>query len=407
MTILDIPSNHLAAGIATAAEANSRGMQALQQQDNQNAAYYFARACHLDSQAGALWLNLATAHRNLGDDASELEALEGALNHDRTDFMAWLRKAQLHERRDEKGKALEAWSGVVQMALHMNPVPEGLVPLIAHGQNYIDAMGRLLADEVEAAIGQELISLKAHDQRRMRAFVDHAAGKRRIFQNECAGLYYPFLPADEFFDDYHFPWFAELSKRTDAIRAELLALLEDVNGPDAVRPYVRMEKGTPSNKWTELDHSLDWGASFLWEYGKPNEAVLQRCPNTKAALEAIPQAIIPGRAPNAFFSLLKPHTHIPPHTGVSNTRAIIHLPLIVPKQCGFRVGGETRQWVEGVPFAFDDTIEHEAWNESDQLRAVLILDVWNPHLSQAEQEMIARFYEATDVVGLNAEERLG
>jgi len=77
-------------------------------------------------------------------------------------------------------------------------------------------------------------------------------------------------------------------------------------------------------------------------------------------------------------------------------RSIVHLPLIVPEGCGFRVGGETREWRVGEAFVFDDTIEHEAWNRSDQDRAILIIDTWNPHLSEHEREMIVRFYEAAD-----------
>ena len=106
--------------------------------------------------------------------------------------------------------------------------------------------------------------------------------------------------------------------------------------------------------------------------------------------------MLPGRAPNAFFSLLKPHARIPPHTGVTNTRAIVHLALDIPPDCGFRVGGETRQWVAGQAFAFDDTIEHEAWNHSDQRRAVLILDCWNPQLSDHERAAIARYCAVLD-----------
>lgn len=401
MSILDIPADHPATSVSTAMEANRSGMTALQHGDNRAATHYFARACVLDPQEGALWRNLATAYRNLGDDEGERQALDGALDRDRTDFMAWLRKAQLHERRGEKGDALQAWRGVTQMAAHIDPLPEGLVPVIEHGRSYLAAVGRRVSDEVERAIGEDIRALGPTDQRRMNAFIDRAAGKRRIYQNECAGLHYPFLPADEFFDDRHFPWFAALASKTDAIARELRELLE--TGGDAMRPYVRMEKGTPDNKWSDLDHSLDWTACFLWEYGVPHDAILERCPETRAALEAIPRATIPGRAPSAFFSILKPHTRIPPHTGVSNTRAIIHLPLIVPDGCGFRVGGETRQWVVGQPFAFDDTIEHEAWNDSDEFRAVLIFDVWNPHLSTAEQQMIARFYAATDSAGLNSE----
>jgi len=75
-------------------------------------------------------------------------------------------------------------------------------------------------------------------------------------------------------------------------------------------------------------------------------------------------------------------------------RSIVHLGLIVPEGCGFRVGGETREWRVGEAFVFDDTIEHEAWNRSNEDRAVLIIDVWNPHLSEHEREMICRFYGA-------------
>ncbi len=121
-----------------------------------------------------------------------------------------------------------------------------------------------------------------------------------------------------------------------------------------------------------------------------------RCPATAAALATLPQAVLPGRAPTAFFSVLAPRTRIPPHTGVSNTRAIVHLPLVVPPGCGFRVGGETRTWVEGRAFAFDDTIEHEAWNDSDEPRIVLIVDVWNPYLTDIERQLLQDFYRAAD-----------
>ena len=152
----------------------------------------------------------------------------------------------------------------------------------------------------------------------------------------------------------------------------------------------------PANKWSALDHSPDWSACFLYEYGRPNQPVLDRCPVTAKVLAGLPLAQIPGRAPNAFFSLLAPNSHIPPHTGVTNTRAIIHLALIVPPGCGFRVGGETREWVEGKAFAFDDSIDHEAWNRSDQLRAVLIIDTWNPHLTQREREAITGYFAVAD-----------
>ncbi|MGH8399135.1 MAG: aspartyl/asparaginyl beta-hydroxylase domain-containing protein, partial [Gammaproteobacteria bacterium] len=91
-------------------------------------------------------------------------------------------------------------------------------------------------------------------------------------------------------------------------------------------------------------------------------------------------------SPETFFSVLKPGAHIPPHTGVINTRLVTHLPLIIPPDCGIRVGNETRGWKEGECIVFDDTFEHEAWNKSDQTRVVLIFDIWNPYLTEVERE---------------------
>jgi len=145
-----------------------------------------------------------------------------------------------------------------------------------------------------------------------------------------------------------------------------------------------------------LDKSLDWGAFHLWKEGTRFDGACDRAPRTAALVESLPICRIEGRAPNVFFSILKAGAHIPAHTGVTNVRSVVHLPLIVPDGCEFRVGGETRPWRIGKAFAFDDTIEHEAWNRSNEDRAVLIIDAWNPHLSEQEREMVCRLYETAD-----------
>jgi aspartyl/asparaginyl beta-hydroxylase (cupin superfamily) len=115
-----------------------------------------------------------------------------------------------------------------------------------------------------------------------------------------------------------------------------------------------------------------------------------------AAIGKLPQAEVPLRSPTALFSVLQPHTHIPPHTGVANFRLLVHLPLILPGHCRFRVGSETREWRLGEAWVFDDTIEHEAWNDSDETRVILICDIWNPWLSPDERRAIANVIAATD-----------
>ncbi|AJA10478.1 aspartyl/asparaginyl beta-hydroxylase [Sphingopyxis fribergensis] len=369
----------------------------MQAGDAAAAARHFAAAISGDPQSGALQRNLASAWRALGDDARELTALDAALAIDRRDLMAWIRKAERHEVRGEKGAALAAWSAAIALGAQLSPVPPPLEVLLAHGHAFVAAATDTMFAAASGAFGAIRGDLSETEARRGEAFIASSLGRRRIYRNECAGVYYPFLPADEFFDRGHFPWFAEIEAQTDAIRAELRALLDDPG--EALRPYVKMDAGTPETIWSGLDNKLDWGACFLWEFGEANQPVLDRCPATAAALAAIPGARIPGRAPSAFFSMLKPHTRIPPHTGVTNTRAIVHLPLIVPPGCGFRVGGETRAWEEGKAFAFDDTIEHEAWNDSDELRAVLIFDVWNPHMTAGERDLLLRYFASADVSG--------
>lgn len=378
----------------TAQRANAQGLAALRAGDGPAAVEAFVTATEADPLAGPLWRNLAHAHRLCGDANHERAALERALALDRTDFAALLRMAQLLERLGDELAAMTAWSGVLQMAEAMPEPPPPLAAELAEGRHYVAG----LRDRLDAASRDALAPLAARldetEARRTQAFVDLALGRRSVFTNQCAGVFYPFLPADEFFDQRHFAWFAELEAGTAAIRSELDTLL--AAGDEVLRPYVKMDEGTPANVWSELDGSLDWGACFLWEYGVPNAPIIARCPQTAALLEKLPLQRIPGRAPNAFFSLLRPGKVIPPHTGVTNTRAIVHLALDVPPACGFRVGGETREWVEGKAFAFDDTIEHEAWNHSDRRRAVLIVDTWNPHLSERECDAVNAYFAAAD-----------
>ncbi|TPE58827.1 hypothetical protein FJQ54_16625 [Sandaracinobacter neustonicus] len=378
---------------------NARGLRALADGEFDLAAQLFEHALTADPGQQPLLMNLAAARHGQGDKTGELEALKAAIAVDQRHLMAQIRLADWYENDGNLPAAAEHWHNVLAMAPMADDLPEPLIARIEAGRRFVQAQNADFAEKLEAGLAQARAGVDKTSSRRFGACVDAMLGRRRIFANECSGLHYPFLPADEFFERRLFPWMAELESRTDVIRAEFRALAAGMS--DAIRPYVRQEAGTPANKWSPLDNRLDWGACFLWEYGAPNQPVLDACPETARALAALPRNHIPGRAPSAFFSLLKPRTRIPPHTGVTNTRAIIHLPLIVPGDCGFRVGGETRQWREGEAFAFDDTIEHEAWNDGDELRVVLIFDVWNPHLSEEEQKLLVQFFAAADAGGHN------
>jgi aspartyl/asparaginyl beta-hydroxylase (cupin superfamily) len=373
---------------------NARGMRALQAGDAAAARRDFLQAVAADSREPALWMNVAAAERALGNDAGEADALAGALDIDRLHFMAQLRLAELNERRGRMTAAASGWNAVVQLAQGMDESSPGLREIAARGQAFLARHNAAVLRGFDDALSAELRDLPAAARRRFDACIDHALGRRQIYANQCHGLHFPFLPADEFFDRAHFPWIVEIEAETQAIRAELEAVL--AQDAAAIRPYVAMEPGTPVNKWSPLDGSLAWGAMHLWKDGKRDDAVCARVPHTAAVVERLPLSDLPGRTPTVFFSLLKPGTHLPAHTGVSNVRTIVHLPLIVPEGCDFRVGGETRPWREGEAWAFDDTIDHEAWNRSDQTRAILIFDVWNPHINEQERDLLRAFYATTD-----------
>ncbi len=377
---------------------NGLGMIALSQQRYADAAMHFRRAAIADGREPALWINVARAAREMDDVDGEKAALDAALAIDQRHFMARLRKAELHEREGERGAAAEAWNAVVSLASQIEDLPAPLVERVSHGRRFVSDHAEALGTAIEARIAVARDALSLPERRRFDVCLDAMLGRRRIYANECHGAAFPFLPADEFFAQSLFPWARALEAQTNAIRDEFRALASSSDAP--LRPYVAMDAGTPDSKWTPLDHNLDWGAIFLEEYGARNLPLGAKCPATVSALDAIDRFDPPGRGPTIFFSLLKPKTRIPPHTGVSNMRAIVHLPLIVPVGCGFRVGGETRLWEEGHVFMFDDTIEHEAWNDSDALRAVLIFDVWNPHITFAERTLIRAMFEASDASGL-------
>ena len=394
----DRARGHLEAVLAIDADQpaarNALGLEALERRDARSAAEHFHIACSRDPGAPPLWMNLARAQRELGDPKAERAALERVLMIDQRDLLALIRLAELHERLGEEALAAQRWSAVISLSAGIGDRSAEFVQLIERAKSYVEGQSRKLAEAVDERLAGDLAEASARDSRRLQAAAGAMLGRRAIYANQCEGLHYPFLPADEFFDREHFPWLGELEAATGEILAELQAILTD--RAQALEPYIAMAPGTPASKWSALDKSLDWGAFHLWKEGKRIDENCARAPRTAALAEALPLCRIEGRAPAVFFSILKAGSHIPPHTGVTNVRSIVHLPLIVPLGCAFRVGGETREWRKGEAFVFDDTIEHEAWNRSGEDRAVLIVDTWNPHLSEHERTMVCRLYEATD-----------
>lgn len=265
-------------------------------------------------------------------------------------------------------------------------LPQSLRAAIAHAHAVVEANTAALESYLREQMSSTRARLGDARQSRFDDCLDILLGKKRVFVQQPTFMHFPYLPAVQFHDRADFPWLDAIEAATDDIRDELVRVLADES--NGLVPYVTYPAGVPLNQWKELNHSRKWSAYYLWREGAPLNERLSRCPKTAAALGHAPLAELPGHAPTVFFSLLEPKTRIPPHTGVTNTRLVVHLPLIVPKSCGFRVGSETREWIPGKAWVFDDTIEHEAWNDSEDARAILIFDIWNPYLTAAERELV-------------------
>ena len=346
----------------------------------------FEKAVAADGNSKVLWLNLANACRALRDKKSEAQALERALAIDPRYVLALLCKAQLLESLGASKKAFFFYEAALDSVASGAPVPPQSAAALTHANEVVLANRRELERFLEREVAAVSSQHAAADQRRFEACRDVYLRKRRVYRNQPKQILFPYLPEIEFFHREDFPWLDALEAATEEIAAEALAAL--AGDRVGFKPYVDFPPGAPIDEWTALNHSSKWSVYPLWHEGRQVDAHVQKCPKTAAVLAELPLCDISGCAPGAFFSLLTPHTRLPPHTGTTNTRSIVHLPLVVPPSCGFRVGAEERTWKKGEAWVFDDSIEHEAWNDSDEIRIILIFDIWNRLLSAAERDLV-------------------
>ena len=209
-------------------------------------------------------------------------------------------------------------------------------------------------------------------------------------------LYFPDIPSTPYFSRKLFPWYEQLESNTEMITNELLAVTD--SGAKLL-PFLGDPKASGSSYLTALNDKISpqWDGYFFYRHGYQHQDNCEKCPNTFQSLNSTTIVRIDNHAPEALFSVLGAHSHILPHHGVTNTRSVTHLPLIVPDQCAIKVSGEVHNWKRGQCITFDDTFVHEAWNKSADTRVILLFDVWNPYLSQEEQLAI------TDLVSLIGE----
>jgi len=328
------------------------------------------------------WLLLAIACRAAQDLDAEEAAVDRLLQFDPRSIRGLIMKADCRAAAGDQGAARQYFRTALGLA-ETTAVPSDAVGEVEHARQALSE----LEEEFHAKRGRMMTRRGFPPESwspRFRHALELAAGKRRQYCQRPTVFTYPELPQIQYYDPADFDWSAKVEAQTATVRAELVEVLKQ--GTDNFRPYIQASDGDvrlDANK--ALVENRDWSALFLCENGRPDEALIERCPRTWEAVNQAPLAKIPGFGPTVMFSLLKAGARIEPHTGMFNTRLVCHLPLIVPPRCTFRVGNDVREWKEGKLFVFDDTIEHEAWNDSSEDRVVLIFDIWRPELSEQER----------------------
>jgi aspartyl/asparaginyl beta-hydroxylase (cupin superfamily) len=367
------------------------GKRAFRYGDHATARRAFERLVRADRDDPQNWISLALACQAQKDEAAEETAIHNALVADPAHMVALILRANLLERQGKTHQSASVYGAVAQVAPPLAQLEPGMRDAVEHAFQYFDNYQAGFGRFIDNFLDQQYQQHRGEDLRRFRESIDIMVGRKRRYDSQSMLYHYPGLLPHAFFPRAEFPWLDAIEAGSDAIREEFLHVLRTEDG---FTPYLTHADDVPHNQFAELNNSPRWSAFHLHKDGKPVPENAARCPATMALLGGAPQPDQPGRTPTAMFSLLKPKTRIPAHVGVSNTRLVTHLPLIVPPGCGFRVGNETRSWQPGQAWVFDDTIEHEAWNDSDQLRVVLIFDIWHPQLTLAERAMITEMTRA-------------
>jgi aspartate beta-hydroxylase len=326
---------------------------------------------------------------------AKLDAADRALAADSRDLGALIAKGDALAGLGDPRAAASFYSSALRAAGDGRGLAPAVIAELHRARAAVVAQARQFEAHLASSLaGAGFEASKSSD--RFALSLDLMAGRKQLYQQEPRFYLFPGLPQIQFQPRETLPWLAAVEAAAGEIRAELDGLLAE---PELFRPYVEPRADRPNTDSSGMLANADWSALFLWKDGAEQPDIARRCPRTMAALAEVPLCRVPGRTPSILFSKLTPGARIPPHHGLINTRLICHLPLIAPPGSRFRVGNDTREWREGQAWAFDDTIEHEAANDSGQDRTILIFDVWKPEMTEEERALVSALFQAVDGYG--------
>ena len=390
------------------AEAATRlARYAMERGDAARALNVLQPATAADPGHATLPIDLAFAHLHLQRPLHAMDTLEAAVRRRPDHVEAWLLLGEIREAEGQVVGALKAWYQAVTRAQRAgrwhgpDSTPAHLLGAVMHAINTVrDGRRDLLFasfDDIRQRFGASELR---RVERALAGYLGDWDATPPDPRQRPKFLYFPDLPATPFLDPMLQPWAALLRNAYPAIRDEALhALAEDqamfgdfvqLNHQACMTDFVGGDGPSPA-----------WEAFFFYRRGKRYDDNHQRCPQTSQVLESLDLCRIADQTPEVCFSLLKAGSHILPHFGVSNTRAVMHLPLLVPAGCALHLlGVAEHRWREGELLMFDDTFQHEAWNRSAHHRLILLMDCWNPHLTLPERLAVTQLVETLS--GLSA-----
>ena len=363
------------------------GVAAYQRGDLRAAFTAFGEVTRSGQASPQMWLLLAHAASGLGEIDPAQRALDEVLKDDGRNPFALLMRGDLYAAAGDERASVAFYRMGVSACAALPSLPGDLPQRRAKAEGAIIAANQRFDAHLLGAL-----KAAGHDHLppRMNEALRIANGECGVQLQQPTSFYYPGLPQRAWHDAADFGWAAAVEAKAERIRAEAEAALAAGAG---ITPYVTAAADRPSRGHSLLDDAR-WSAFYLWRDGAPVAGQSEHCPEAMAALASPPMPAIAGRSPMALFSILRPGTHIQPHHGMLNTRLICHLPLIVPDGCRLRVGNETRAVVPGKLMIFDDSIEHEAWNDGDAVRVVMLFEIWRPELDASERAALTAMYQA-------------
>lgn len=352
---------------------------------------YWKKLSEVSTPHWEIFVGWSQAAENAGDLEGAIKACKKGLKALKGDYLILFVLGQLSHKAGYEKQATTAFFHCYQIiaSLHAKDDERLKAQLKAHQSQYEFSMAHLdksLGGAVSKAVtklGEKIGEpIKRVDDTKYVRF-SKANPSENILQQPQV-IFMPELPSWPWFDVGALAFIPGLEKNYEALRQEVL---ENLRPEVDFKPTLK-ENQNLSPDLAPLAGSTNWGAVYFHENFRPNPEAEKRFPKIWKGMAELPLYGFDGLISEVKLSALKPGVKVPPHFGLNNTTLNIHLPLVVPGDCGIQVGGEKRTYEPGKCLVFDDSFIHDIWNNAAEPLIVLSFEVWKPGITEIEKEAL-------------------